>query len=194
MTAEPISPLRQRMIEDMTIRQFSDKTQKDYVRVIRNFAIFIGRSPDLAEAEDLRRFQLRLATSGASPAEMGAAASALRFFFKVTLGRPGFGDRLATVPRPDRLPVVLSPEEVAIAPLRDEPRAQGRPLLNLMTQPSISSLLTAMTHWPVVHCRLPSTWASVRLRRRQALGVSPTTRRNCFERCAWSAKPLASAI
>jgi integrase/recombinase XerD len=114
MTTQPISPLRQRMIEDMTIRQFGDKTQKDYVRVVRNFAVFLGRSPDLAEAEDLRRYQLCLASRGTSPAMMGAAVSALRFFFKVTLDRPGFGDRLASVPRPDRLPVVLSPEEVAL--------------------------------------------------------------------------------
>jgi len=114
MTTAPVSPLRQRMIEDMTIRQFGDKTQKDYVRVVRNFAVFLGRSPDLAEAEDLRRFQLRLASLGTSPATMGAAVSALRFFFKVTLDRPGYGDRLASVPRPDRLPVVLSLEEVAL--------------------------------------------------------------------------------
>jgi integrase/recombinase XerD len=114
MTTQPISPLRQRMIEDMTIRQFGEQTQKSYIRVISKFAVFLGRSPDLAEAEDLRRFQLCLASRGTSPAMMGAAVSALRFFFKVTLNRPGFGDRLASVPRPDRLPVVLSLEEVAL--------------------------------------------------------------------------------
>ena len=92
MTTQPISPLRQRMIEDMTIRQFGDQTQKSYVRVVRNFSVFLGRSPDLAEAEDLRRYQLRLASLGTSPAMMGAAVSALRFFFKVTLDRPGFGE------------------------------------------------------------------------------------------------------
>ena len=114
MSLGTVSPLRQRMIEDMTIRQLGAKTQHDYVRVVRDFAAFLGRSPDLAEPEDLRRYQLHLASRGASPAKMNAAVSALRFFFKVTLDRPEFGDRLATVRSPERLPVVLSPEEVAL--------------------------------------------------------------------------------
>ena len=114
MTSAPTTPLRQRMIEDMTIRQFGPKTQHDYVRVVADFARFLGRSPDQAEPEDLRRYQLRLAAEGASPAKMNAAVSALRFFFKVTLGRQGYGERLATVRKEDRLPEVLSPEEVAL--------------------------------------------------------------------------------
>ena len=114
MTSATTTPLRQRMIEDMTIRQFGSKTQHDYVRVVADFARFLGRSPDQAEPEDLRRYQLRLAAEGASPAKMNAAVSALRFFFKVTLGRQGYGERLATVRKEDRLPEVLSPEEVAL--------------------------------------------------------------------------------
>ena len=114
MTIAPISPLRQRMIEDMTIRQFGAKTQTDYVRVVRDFAQFLGRPPDRAQPEDLRRYQLHLATFGASPSKMNAAVSALRFFFKVTLYQPQFGDRLTPVRSPQRLPVVLSPEEVAL--------------------------------------------------------------------------------
>jgi site-specific recombinase XerD len=114
MTIGTVSPLRQRMIEDMTIRRFGDKTKIDYVRTVRDFAAFLRRSPDLAEPEDLRRYQLHLASRGASPAKMNAAVSALRFFFKVTLGRPEFGERLTTVRAEQRLPVVLSPEEVAL--------------------------------------------------------------------------------
>jgi integrase/recombinase XerD len=114
MTSLPVSPLRQRMIEDMSIRQFGPKTKADYVRVVADFARFLGRSPDQAEPEDLRRYQLHLAAEGASPAQMNLAVSALRFFFKVTLGRPAFGDRLARVRKEDRLPEVLSPEEVAL--------------------------------------------------------------------------------
>src|SRR5258708_30601513 len=102
MTTQPISPLRQRMIEDMTIRQFGAQTQKNYVRVVRNFAVFLGRSPDLAEAEDLRRFQLCLASRGTSPAMMGAAVSAVPFFLKVTLDPPRLRDPLATRPQPHR--------------------------------------------------------------------------------------------
>ena len=83
MTTGSVSPLRRRMIEDMTLRGFGPKTQHDYVRVVADFARFLGRSPDQAEPEDLRRYQLHLAASGASPAKMNLAVSALRFFFKV---------------------------------------------------------------------------------------------------------------
>ena len=114
MSPEAISPLRQRMIEDMTIRQFGEKTRRDYIRQVREFTAFLGRSPDRAEPEDLRRYQLHLAALGASYARMNQAGTALRFFFHVTLGRPGFGDRMARIPSPERLPVVLSPEEVAL--------------------------------------------------------------------------------
>ncbi len=114
MISEAVSPLRRRMIEDMTIRQFGGKTKSDYIRQVREFTIFLGRSPDRAEPEDLRRYQLHLASCGASYARMNLAATALRFFFHTTLGRTGFGDRMARIPTPDRLPVVLSPEEVAL--------------------------------------------------------------------------------
>jgi integrase/recombinase XerD len=116
MTSAPTTPLRQRMIEDMSIRQFGERTQHSYVSVVADFARFLGRSPDRAEPEDLRRYQLHLAAEGASPAKMNAAVSALRFFFRVTLSRQGYGERLATVRKEDRLPEVLSPEEVALLP------------------------------------------------------------------------------
>src|ERR1041384_1211696 len=87
MTSEAISPLRQRMIEDMTIRQFGEKTRRDYIRQVRAFTAFLGRSPDRAEPEDLRRYQLHLASLGASYARMNLAGTALRFVFHVTLGR-----------------------------------------------------------------------------------------------------------
>ena len=114
MSPKAVSPLRRRMIEDMTIRQFGEHTQRAYIRQVRAFTAFLGRSPDQAEPEDLRRYQLHLASCGASYARMNLASAALRFFFHVTLGRPGFGDRLARIAAPERLPVVLSPEEVAL--------------------------------------------------------------------------------
>src|SRR3954468_23514376 len=113
MSPEAVSPLRRRMIEDMTIRQFGEHTQRAYIRQVRAFTAFLGRSPDQAEPEDLRRYQLHLASCGASYARMNLDSTALRFFFHVTLARPGLGDRLSTVPSPERLPVVLSPDEVA---------------------------------------------------------------------------------
>ena len=83
----PISPLRARMIEDMTVRGFKDDTRRDYVRNVRAFAAFIGRSPDTAAAEDLRLFQLYQTQSGMQPPSINSAVSALGFFFTVTLDR-----------------------------------------------------------------------------------------------------------
>ncbi len=113
MTDKAISPLRQRMIEDMTIRKFAPKTQHDYLQRVKNFAAYLGRSPDRANFEDLRRYQLHLAASGAGVPTLNQTISTLRFFFKVTLGRPDIVERTAFVHEPSKLPVVLSPEEVA---------------------------------------------------------------------------------
>ena len=113
MTDTPISPLRQRMIDDMTIRKMASKTQAAYIRAVKNFTIFLGRSPDTASSEDLRRFQLHLASSGVSAPTQNATVTALRFFFAVTLGRRGATDHLPFVRQPRKLPVVLSLDEVA---------------------------------------------------------------------------------
>ena len=109
---QPISPLRARMIEDMTVRGFNEHTRRDYVRHVRAFAAFIGRSPDTATAEDLRRFQLHQTQIGVQPPSINSAVAALRFFFTVTLDRPDLSRRLTIVRYPRRLPAVLSAEEV----------------------------------------------------------------------------------
>ena len=113
MSDKPISPLRQRMIDDMTARRFTEDTQRDYVRNMRNFTAFLGRSPDTATKEDLRRFQLHMAQQQISPGSINAAIAALRFFFTVTLERPDVVRPLRIVNEPRRAPVVLSQEEVA---------------------------------------------------------------------------------
>src|ERR1700704_4555275 len=110
----PVSALRARMIEDMTVRGFNENTHSNYIRDVRAFAAFIGRSPDTATAEDLRRFQLHQRESGIQPPSINSAVSALRFFFTVTLGRPDLARRLAVVRQPRRLPAVLSVEEIAL--------------------------------------------------------------------------------
>ena len=110
----PVSPLRARMIEDMTVRGFKDDTRRDYVRHVRAFAAFIGRSPDTATTEDLRLFQLHQTQSGMQPPSINSAVSALRFFFTVTLDRPDLARRLTVVPYPRRIPTVLSVEEVTL--------------------------------------------------------------------------------
>src|SRR4051794_13470912 len=110
----PASALRARMIEDMNVRGFSEKTRNDYIRNVRAFAAFIGRSPDTATAEDLRRFQLHQTQAGMQPPSVNSAVSALRFFFTVTLDRPELARRLTVVPQPRRLPAVLSADEVTL--------------------------------------------------------------------------------
>ena len=113
MTDKPISPLRQRMIEDMTARHFAEKAQTDYIRYVKSFAAFLGRSPDTASAEDLRLFQQHMTKTHVSPGVINATVVALRFFFKVTLERDDLIRRLTLVSEPRRVPIVLSPEEVA---------------------------------------------------------------------------------
>jgi integrase/recombinase XerD len=113
MFEKPISPLRQRMIDDMMARRFTEKVQKDYVRHVKTFTAFLGRSPDTAASEDLRRFQLHMAQQQISAGSINAAVAALRFFFNVTLERPDLVRHLTTVNTPCRAPVVLSQEEVA---------------------------------------------------------------------------------
>ena len=88
MSKKPVSPLRQRLIDDMTARRFSEDTKRDYVRNVRKFAAFLGRSPGAATSEDLRRYQLQMAQQQASPGTINAAIVALRFFFTVTLEKP----------------------------------------------------------------------------------------------------------
>jgi site-specific recombinase XerD len=113
MTDEAMSPLRRRMIEDMTIRKFAPKSQHDYVQRVKNFAAFLGRSPDTASFEDVRRYQLHLAASGVGVSTLNQAVSTLRFFFKVTLRRHDIVEHTHVIHEPRKLPVVLSPEEVA---------------------------------------------------------------------------------
>src|SRR5512140_2412485 len=113
MTDECISPLRRRMIEDMTVRNFVPKTQSDYIRRVKNFAVFLGRTPDRASREDVRGYLLHLASSGVGAGTVNGTGSALRFFFDVTLDRADIVRHLPIAREPRKLPVVLSPEEVA---------------------------------------------------------------------------------
>ena len=87
-TQKPISPLRQRMIEDMRMRKFGEKTQSQYIRAVRQFGKYLGRSPDTASVEELRNYQLHLVDHGVSPASLNSAICGLKFFFGVTLDRP----------------------------------------------------------------------------------------------------------
>jgi integrase/recombinase XerD len=110
---EKISPLRRRMIEDMRMRKLSTKTQSCYIRAVRHFAGFLGRSPDTAKDEDLRRYQLHCVDRGISPITLNVTITGLRFFFEVTLKRPELMRKMSHVRVARTLPVVLSREEAS---------------------------------------------------------------------------------
>ena len=112
-TTPAISPLRQRMIDDMRLRKLADKTQSHYLRAVRQFSLFLGHSPDRATIEDLRRYQLHLVDQGISAISLNAAIAGLKFFFDVTLDHPQLMRKMQLVRIPRTLPVVLSREEVA---------------------------------------------------------------------------------
>lgn len=112
-TIPAISPLRQRMIDDMRLRKLADKTQSHYLRAVRQFSLFLGHSPDRATIEDLRRYQLHLVDQGISAISLNAAIAGLKFFFDVTLDHPQLMRKMQSVRIPRTLPVVLSREEVA---------------------------------------------------------------------------------
>jgi len=111
-TPKTPSPLRARMIEDMTVRGLGARTQHEYVRCVRMFAAFLGRSPDTATADDLRHWQLHQREQGVQPPSFNSSVSALRFFLGVTLDRPDLARRLVVARQPQKLPTVLTPAEV----------------------------------------------------------------------------------
>src|SRR5450631_3265787 len=108
----PVSALRQRMLEDMAMGGLRSDTQRNYISFVRDFAAFLGRAPDTATAEDVRRFQVHQRESGVQPPTINCRVSALRFFFTMTLDRPDLSRRLVLARYPRKLPAVLSVEEV----------------------------------------------------------------------------------
>ena len=112
MSPKPVIALRQRLLEDMAVRHFGEKSKHDYLRHIDQFLAFLGRPPETATVEDLRDFQVHLNQNGVRPCSFNSAVSALRFFFCTTLGQPELGHQLARVHYPRKLPRVLSPDEV----------------------------------------------------------------------------------
>ena len=113
MAEEAINPLRRRMIEDMTIRNFDQRTQQAYLRSVRSCCRYCDRAPAELTFEDVRQYQLHLVQSGLAPASINGAMVSLRFFFRVTLKRREAIDYIPIIRQPQRLPVVLTPDEVA---------------------------------------------------------------------------------
>ena len=107
-----ISPLRHRMIEDMTVRNLSPATQRSYIHAVSKFSRFFGRSPDRLGLEDVREFQVYLVSQGISWPALNQTVCALRFFYGVTLKREEMPERIPYARQPRKLPVVLSADEV----------------------------------------------------------------------------------
>ena len=112
MSTTSLSPLRQRMIEDMSLRNLAPRTQEAYIRGCRKLAAFLRRSPDTATAEDIRLFQLHLAEQGVSICTRNRTMTGIAFLFRVTLRRPEIADGIEYMAEPHKIPFVLSPEEV----------------------------------------------------------------------------------
>jgi site-specific recombinase XerD len=111
MTTRSTTPLRQRMIEDMSSRKLSTSTQKCHIRSCRRFAAFLKRSPDMASAEDIRCFQLHLAEAGVSISNRNRIMTGLKFLFRVTLRRPDLAQEIYHLREPQKIPLVISTDE-----------------------------------------------------------------------------------
>jgi len=113
MVDQKTSPLRERMLEDMRIRGIGDKGQKAHIRAVKDFASFLGRSPDTASSEELRAYQLHMTDTGVTPTTFNARIVALRFFFGQTCNRDDMKKFMQFRTMPQKLPTVLSVEEVS---------------------------------------------------------------------------------
>jgi len=111
MSTDTISPLRQRMIEDMNARKLCAATQAGHIRSCKRFAAFLKRSPDTATFEDIRLFQLHLAETGVSNCNRNRVMTGLRFLFRVTLRRLDLAAEIYHIREPQKIPLVMSPDE-----------------------------------------------------------------------------------
>ena len=107
-----MSPLRRRMIEDMTVRNLSPATQRSYLYAVSKFSRHFHRAPDKLGLEDVRAFQVFLVSTGISWPALNQTVCALRFFYGVTLGRGEIPERIAYAREPRKLPVVLNADEL----------------------------------------------------------------------------------
>src|SRR5437762_14112600 len=111
MSTDAITPLRQRMIEDMNARKLCAETQRGHIHSCKRFAAFLKRSPDAATAEDIRRFQLHLSDTGVSICNRNRIMTGLRFLLRVTLRRLDLAAEIYHIREPQKIPLVMSPDE-----------------------------------------------------------------------------------
>ena len=113
MKNEPISPLRQRMLEDMALRNLAPSTQRIYLSAVRKFSLYFGCSPDKLDFEDVREYQLHLVMRKLQPNSINAMMAGLRFFYKITMGQADVTTHIPLMRRSCKLPVVLTREEIS---------------------------------------------------------------------------------
>src|ERR1700686_266160 len=111
MSTNAVSPLRQRMIEDMSARKLCAGTQRGHISSCERFAAFLDRSPETAMLEDIRRFQLHLAETSVSICNRNRIMTGLRFLFGVTLRRLDLAAEIYHIREPQKIPQVMSPDE-----------------------------------------------------------------------------------
>src|SRR3979490_3006360 len=125
-----VSPLRQRMLEDMAARKLNPPTQRSHISSCKRFAAWLKHSPETATPDEVRRFQLHLIESGASICNRNRIITGVRFLFRVTLRRHDLAAEGWHIKEPQRLPPGLSPEEVKRV-LTRAPRLEARAMLTL---------------------------------------------------------------
>jgi integrase/recombinase XerD len=111
MSTDAVTPLRQRMIEDMNARKLSAHSQRSHIHGCRRFAAFLKRSPDTAAPDDVRRFQLHLAETGMSICNRNRIMTGVKFLFRVTLRRPDLAAEIYHLREPQKIPLVMSQDE-----------------------------------------------------------------------------------
>jgi hypothetical protein len=180
-TTHSISPLRQRMLDDMRLRKLALKTQGQYIRAVKNFTRFLKRSPDTATAEDLRRYQLETVSTGVSATTINATITGLRFLFEVTLEQPDTMKRMHPVSVERKLPTVLSREEVTRL-LQNAPSIKYQAALSVAYG---AGLRASEVAWGLRSAISIASVCSCALRRARAVkSATPSSRLDSINSCA----------
>jgi site-specific recombinase XerD len=165
MSTDSVSWLRQRMIEDMNARRLCAGTQRGHIRSCTQFAAFLKRSPDTATSEDIRRFQLHLAESGASICNRNRIMTGLRFLFRVTPRRLDLAAEIYHLREPQKIPLVMSPDETkrlsraSVFNVRTSSFVHGRSLVIFFAIPLPHALLLIIIsrYWQ----KIPRIWGAL---------------------------------
>ena len=162
MTSQQLTPLRQRMLDDMRLRNMADGTRRSYVRSVADFSAFHGRSPDELTLEDVRDYQPHLVARGLKATSIRQAMSALRFLYAVTLDRPEQAARIPLPRKADPLPAILSRDEVArllaavaetLTTIAADPKHLGA---RIGTIAVLHTWGQTLDHHPHAHCIVPA--------------------------------------